>query len=257
MASTAQLLVQAAGGIPTNSVKRPLRTHRAWRFGLMGSALFHGALVCAIFFRWMTSNPASSPRERGALAVEIAAMMTAPPAPMRQTPPGPPAKASVPKTERSKTAPPIKATRPDVVTPPPSESTPEKRVSEMPALEASAPQGLPAPANKQTASPVLGSSASVSPNQSWEGLVLSKLEKNKRYPGFALANHQEDVVYVRLAIDKAGNLIQAQLVRSRGLTVLDREVLSLVRRASPYPAPPASEGNPAVVVVPIEFFIKG
>jgi protein TonB len=86
-------------------------------------------------------------------------------------------------------------------------------------------------------------------------LLLARLEHNKRYPSSAQAHHQEDVVYVRMVINSAGRLTEANVVRSRGFTLLDREVLSLARRTSPYPAPPATEGDPAVVVVPVEFFL--
>ena len=63
------------------------------------------------------------------------------------------------------------------------------------------------------------------------------------------------MVYVRLVIDGTGRLTEAQVVRSRGYALLDQEVISLAHRSSPYPAPPAKEGDPAIVVVPVEFFI--
>jgi protein TonB len=126
------------------------------------------------------------------------------------------------------------------------------------AEETTAPQALVAPPKPVAASPVQGAS-SVASNaaQSWENGLLARLERVKRYPGAAQAQGQEDLVYVRLTIDRAGRLTDAQVVRSRGYAMLDREVVAMAHRASPFPAPPAEERDPVVVVVPVEFFIGG
>ena len=64
-------------------------------------------------------------------------------------------------------------------------------------------------------------------------------------------------MYVRMTLNRAGQLLSAGIVKSQGFPLLDGEVLSLVRRASPYGAPPAAEaGDPIEIVVPVNFFVN-
>jgi protein TonB len=235
---------------------------RVWRTSLGASILFHGAAVCIVVFglSWLAPpNKASD----SAMTVELAPTVSAPPAPPRQTPPGPQHIEAVVKPrliDEPKLPPPPPQvrtpTKDDVVVPLKPVLQPDRTVMKQAADQTTAPQAIVAPAKPETAAPTAGSSATASnAPQNWDNLLLAKLQRNKRYPSAAQSEHQEDVVYVRLVIDSSGRLQSANVVRSRGFAMLDDEVISLAHRSSPFPAPPAAEGNPVVVVVPVEFFI--
>ena len=137
-----------------------------------------------------------------------------------------------------------------------TETQPDRPVMEQAADQTTAPQAISAPPKPDSAAPSAGASSTASnAPQTWESSILAKLARNKRYPSAAQSEHQQDIVYVKLVIDSAGRLTSANVVRSQGFPMLDQEVISLAHRSSPFPAPPAAEGDPVVVVVPVEFYI--
>ncbi|WP_323055412.1 energy transducer TonB [Brucella intermedia] len=103
-------------------------------------------------------------------------------------------------------------------------------------------------AARQSASGVFLSS--VSPAR-WQSRLMAHLERRKRYPAGAKSRREEGVVYVRFRIDEAGNVLSASLARSSGFQELDSEVLSLVQRASPVPAPPPDANR--TITAPVKF----
>lgn len=98
-----------------------------------------------------------------------------------------------------------------------------------------------------------GASSSVSPAR-WQARVASHLERRKRYPSAARKQGQQGTAQVRFTIDGSGNVQSVALVRSSGVPLLDEEVVALVRRASPVPAPPP--GVNRTIVVPIRFSMR-
>ena len=111
-------------------------------------------------------------------------------------------------------------------------------------------QNAPRAAAPQAAA---GSGSSMSPAR-WQSKVMAHLERRKRYPASAKRARQQGIVQVRFTIDGDGNVGSVSLSRSSGVSELDEEVLSLVRRASPVPAPPPGVGR--TIVVPIEFSLR-
>ncbi|MCW1873998.1 energy transducer TonB [Erwinia sp. INIA-01] len=109
---------------------------------------------------------------------------------------------------------------------------------------------------ERTAAQKTNASSSVSTPQeaSWAGRVMAHLEKRKRYPEAAQERGDTGTVLVRFTIDDDGNVLSASLARSSGVAELDREVLSLVKRASPVPAPPP--GAQKTLTAPVAFFPK-
>ncbi|MEL1263039.1 energy transducer TonB [Pseudoxanthomonas putridarboris] len=96
-----------------------------------------------------------------------------------------------------------------------------------------------------------------SAEQTWENALLTHLERYKRYPGAAQARRQEDVVYLRFTMDRSGKVLNWNIERSNGYTLLDGEVNALIQRASPLPVPPKGVGgNTVEMVVPVEFFLR-
>jgi protein TonB len=91
----------------------------------------------------------------------------------------------------------------------------------------------------------------------WQGLVLGRLEKFKRYPSGAQARRQQGAPYIRFVMDRDGKVISSILERSSGFSALDKEATSLPRRAQPFPKPPPDvAGETIELVVPVEFFMK-
>lgn len=103
-------------------------------------------------------------------------------------------------------------------------------------------------AASQSASGLFASS--VSPAR-WQSRLMAHLERRKRYPAGAKSRREEGVVYVRFRIDETGKVLSASLARSSGFPELDSEVLSLVQRASPVPAPPPDVNR--TITAPVKF----
>ncbi|WP_273727670.1 energy transducer TonB [Brucella gallinifaecis] len=85
----------------------------------------------------------------------------------------------------------------------------------------------------------------------WQSRLMAHLERRKKYPSAAKSRGEEGVVYVRFRIDDSGKVLSASLAQSSGWPDLDREVLSLVQRASPVPAPPPDVNR--TITAPVKF----
>jgi periplasmic protein TonB len=153
--------------------------------------------------------------------------------------------------------------------PPPVEKKPEpKKVEEKkkkpdtqpkkppPASKASQMAKVDATDSNRTAAQktsVGSSSSSVSPAR-WQNRVMAHLERRKRYPSDARSRKEQGTAYVRFQIDEGGNVLSVSLSRSSGFAALDEEVVAMVRRASPVPAPPP--GVSKTIVAPVQFTIR-
>lgn len=90
----------------------------------------------------------------------------------------------------------------------------------------------------------------------WEGEIVALLERKKHYPSAALRKGQGDTVMLRITLDRQGQLLLAEIIKSGGIPLLNQEALALARRAAPYPTPPDSVAGDAMrLVVPIEFVV--
>lgn len=170
--------------------------------------------------------------------------LTAPPSPALNPP------VPVPKTEllhkvvkKHKPVPVIKKPIPDKA--PPAEATTAPPSSEAP----------PAPAHAAPAPGASSSKASHDP-VTWQGALLARLEKFKRYPSDAMTDHQEGVPTVTFSMDRKGHVLSVTLAGSSGHALLDQEAVALPKRAQPLPVPPDSvQGDPITLTVPVEFYI--
>lgn len=93
-------------------------------------------------------------------------------------------------------------------------------------------------------------SSSMTPAK-WQSRLMAHLERRKRYPAAARSRGEVGTASVRFTIDDGGNVLAVSLAGSSGFPELDQEVLALVRRASPVPAPPA--GVNKTITVPVRF----
>lgn len=95
--------------------------------------------------------------------------------------------------------------------------------------------------------------------ETWEGKVLARLNRHRRYPRAAMAQRQQGVPYIRFVMDREGRVLSVTLERSSGFPELDREAVALPRRAQPLPKPPADtrRGQATIeLVVPVEFILR-
>lgn len=93
-------------------------------------------------------------------------------------------------------------------------------------------------------------SSSMSPAK-WQSRLMAHLERRKRYPAGSRSRGEVGVAAVRFTIDDGGNVLSVSLASSSGFPDLDQEVLALVRRASPVPAPPP--GANKTITAPVRF----
>lgn len=95
--------------------------------------------------------------------------------------------------------------------------------------------------------------------KSYQALLMAHLAKFKKYPQEAIMQKQEGVVRIRVSIDESGNVLSKELKKSCPYAVLNDEVLSLFKRASPLPKPPKEmlkDGEKISFIMPIDYNIK-
>ncbi|WP_394356071.1 energy transducer TonB family protein [Brytella acorum] len=211
-----------------------------------------------------------------AIAIDMAPEPVSAPTPPTDQPPGPQQTQSIPDpapVEPPKiTAPPSPAPNPPVPVPKPEK--PQKLVKKHkpvpmlkkpipdrtpPAEATTAPPSSEAPPAPSQAAPAPGASSSQASHDpvTWQGALLAQLEKFKRYPSDAMADHQEGVPTVTFTMDRKGHVLSVTLASSSGHALLDQEAVALPKRADPLPPPPDSvTGDPVTLTVPIEFYIK-
>jgi periplasmic protein TonB len=86
------------------------------------------------------------------------------------------------------------------------------------------------------------------------GLLGRAIAKHKSYPKIAqMRGHQGDVL-LDLRLDGEGNVLSAKVKEGSGYESLDKQALEMVRKASPFPAPPESLRNRTFnITVPVSF----
>ena len=86
----------------------------------------------------------------------------------------------------------------------------------------------------------------------WQHSLIAQLERNKRYPPGA--GGEQGTAKLQFRIDRRGHLLASRIVQSSGSATLDQETLALVKRAQPFPAPPAEVADAQLsFVLPIRY----
>ena len=83
------------------------------------------------------------------------------------------------------------------------------------------------------------------------GQVSAHLQRHKQYPMSADRKHITGNGKVEFVLDGRGRVTSASVTAGTGVAVLDQELTAMVRRASPFPAPP--DGEPKTFNVPVSF----
>jgi len=89
-------------------------------------------------------------------------------------------------------------------------------------------------------------------------MISGKIEKSKRYPGWAMDAGLEGKVIVRFTILRDGKLSEhPRLVRSSGAKILDNAAIAAIRSAAPFPALPDSLSQERLQVeLPMDFRLR-
>jgi protein TonB len=104
-----------------------------------------------------------------------------------------------------------------------------------------------------------GGSGKGNPNAfaAYKTKVQRKLERSKKYPPSARNAKMEGTVTVRFTINRAGQVVQSQMVKSSGFPILDDEVMALLRRVNPFPEFPKEMTDSSITLTaPIRFSLK-
>ena len=92
---------------------------------------------------------------------------------------------------------------------------------------------------------------------SWTTLLFKQLQRYKSYPSGARARNEQGVVTLSFTVDRDGHVLSRQIVTSSGHPDLDAEVLTMIERAQPLPAFPASMTQAQQdFTVPIRFSLR-
>ena len=76
--------------------------------------------------------------------------------------------------------------------------------------------------------------------ESYSSLLANAIAKYKQYPKIAQMRGWQGTVIADLEIDSKGTVISIKIKKSSTYEVLDNEALEMIRKASPFPAPPES-----------------
>jgi protein TonB len=91
----------------------------------------------------------------------------------------------------------------------------------------------------------------------YKAKVQRKLERYKKYPPRARSERQEGTATVRFTINRNGQVVRFELIKSSGYPILDDEVAALLRRVAPLPELPAEIPDPTVTLTaPIQFALR-
>ena len=145
-------------------------------------------------------------------------------------------------------------------TAPPAAGTGAPSAPANPVPDASPPSG-PGAAQGTQAPPAPGSlsSTKVSPEvvRKWQMTINNHLNQFKRYPPQARAHADQGTVKVAFVLDSEGHIVSSHIVKSSGSAILDQETLDLLKRAEPYPLPPAgTSGQDLFLQIPISYALR-
>ncbi len=108
----------------------------------------------------------------------------------------------------------------------------------------------PAPVATKAAGPA----ASAAELAEYQRAVTARLSAVKRYPDAARERAPHGVAIVSFSIGASGEVAGVSIAQSAGDAILDAEALATVRRASPFPPPPA--GAPRTFSAPLSFRVR-
>jgi protein TonB len=87
--------------------------------------------------------------------------------------------------------------------------------------------------------------------------LAREIAKHKQYPRIAQMRGWQGEVVVDLRLDGNGKVLSSKIHTTSGFDVLDKQALEMVKKASPFPAPPdALRGSLFNILVPVSFRLE-
>lgn len=142
------------------------------------------------------------------------------------------------------------------VAPPQTVETPPKVIAVAPKVDATPHEIVPAPpVEKPKPEPIQADVDSALGE--YGGQLGRAIAKHKSYPKIAQMRGWEGQVMLDLKLDGNGNVLSAKVRDSSGHEALDNQALEMVKKASPFPAPPeALRSRTFNLSVPVSFKLE-
>jgi protein TonB len=245
---------------------RQLLESRRSRIGRWGGAavivcILHVGGAALALMNWQEEDEEAA----GALTLEMAPLPAAGPVdspeflahgPLTQDAPQTPQATDKVEEEVVRDIPPVDpspAPEPEIALPKPQPEKKEEPEKEEP-KEAAAEKQSPAEASEQQvatappraeAQPAPTSAGSeglsarlVREQRRWVNALAARIKRFTRYPDAADRRGISGVTVVRFWLDREGQVVASEVLKSSGSPILDQEALATIKRASPYPVPP-------------------
>jgi protein TonB len=146
----------------------------------------------------------------------------------------------------------------DTSPPKPEQKVEIQQENQLPAPETTAPPEMPQFELAEVAAAQVQGPPTVDRSNAipkWHSSISALLERNKRYP--AEARNDRGVAQIAFSIDRKGRVMSSRIVTTSGSPALDREALEMVKRAQPFPPPPAAlQGAEVSLTVPVRFNMR-
>jgi periplasmic protein TonB len=157
-----------------------------------------------------------------------------------------------PVKQKSPEPAPVQETSAEPVT---AEPPPPNVIAVVPKVDAPPVISVPTPEPPKKVEP---SDADVNDARAQYGSTLGRaIAKHKSYPKIAQMRGWQGEVLLDLKLDGSGNVQSASIKESSGHESLDNQALEMVRKASPFPAPPeALRGRSFNITVPVSFKLE-
>jgi protein TonB len=210
------------------------------------------ASAAVLLARW--HEPLSGDEGTAAIVVDLAPYLGPPAESPYDVAPGP-------LQEQSEPVPQQQAQKPEErveekIEPPPPVPEPEVVLPPEPVKPRDAPQEEPKPPTPQTTAPPRPrpSAAQVA---SWHRRIVKQIELHKAPPAASRARRLTGTAQLSFTIDRQGRVRGSRIVQSSSFAALDQEALATIRRAQPFPPPPANmPGETFDFTVPIRFRVQ-
>ncbi|MES2635952.1 MAG: energy transducer TonB [Pseudomonadota bacterium] len=247
------------------SIKKSSINESTLIWAIICSILLHAILVIAL------PNLKFNPSIEKPILLEIQLQKPVEPKPVEIVPPAQPIEQPKPKVKKPE---PIKKiVEPKPIAKPIPKPSPVTEVEEItppveapptPEVIAVAPKVDPAPVTV-VAQPAPEVVKEPEPSQvdvdnalgEYGGLIGRAIAKHKQYPRIAQMRGWQGQVLLDLKLDGNGKVLSASVRESSGYEALDKQALEMVRKASPFPAPPeALRSRTFNITVPVSFKLE-
>jgi len=196
-------------------------------------------------------SPEQQPDTRSQIAMAQTPQAEVPTALPREMPPDMSAVISPPREEPNE----VRPAEPKAKQPEQKRAEPKKTEQKKVEQKKTEPQKQAA---RPASTPSEGASGSgrqaVAADANYNGRVRAHLGRYQQYPAAARTAGVQGKGVVSFSISGSGSVTSVHVANSTGNGVLDQEISAMVRRASPFPAPP--DGQPKSFNVPVSFTFR-